>query len=331
MGPLEEGLEIAAQVLQSISHAIRTNGEAINEAPAFKDIEEIVLEGISTRMSELGREAETGQILKGLEATFAEHPSLLDRVTGAVIPPFKTEDDQLLIEQDLLRCVLKVTAGCWQGTAFAIGVKGCILTANHVVRERDGDKVTLTFDGKTGEEVSGEATVIDSNLQSDIALLKVEDERTQDRFKQAGLEPCSPEMQDVNKLCRHPVLCSGYHTDEVREGVRILSRCPAWGQVVRFDPIRTVEFRGNVTQNCLILLFSEGEETIRQGMSGGPILDLETGEVMAMITGAQAVSIHQPYSKKTENLPVAEYGFGVFLSDVADSWPEFKQYCLTGT
>jgi hypothetical protein len=65
-------------------------------------------------------------------------------------------------------------------------------------------------------------------------------------------------------------------------------------------------------------------------MSGGPILDLETGGVMAMITGAQAVSIHQPYSKKTEKLPVAEYGFGVFLSDVANSWPEFKQYCPTG-
>jgi S1-C subfamily serine protease len=214
LGPLDESLEIAAQVLRSISHAIRTKGEAINEAPAFKDIEAIVLEGISTRMGELGREAEAGQILKGLEATFAEHPSLLDRVTGAVIPPFKTEDDQLFkMERDLQRCVLKVTAGCWQGTAFAIGVKGCILTANHVVRERNGDKVTLTFGGKTGEEVSGEATVIDSNLQNDIALLKIEDERTQDRFKQAGLEPCSPEMQDANRVQRerhsklpHPVV-----------------------------------------------------------------------------------------------------------------------------
>jgi hypothetical protein len=50
-----------------------------------------------------------------------------------------------------------------------------------------------------------------------------------------------------------------------------------------------------------------------------------------MITGAQRLGrIHQPYKGGIieEQLPLAEYGFGVLLSDVVESWPEFRECCL---
>lgn len=64
-------------------------------------------------------------------------------------------------------------------------------------------------------------------------------------------------------------------------------------------------------------------------MSGGPILDLETGEIIGMVTGAQRVGrVSQPYGKGEELLPLAEYGFGVLLSDVA---PMLEKCCLKAT
>ena len=78
------------------------------------------------------------------------------------------------------------------------------------------------------------------------------------------------------------------------------------------------------------MVVTAGQEPIRKGMSGGPLLDLESNEVIALITGAQSARVRQ-FNNEYESLPAVEYGFGVPFSGVMDSWPEFKQYYPTGT
>ena len=342
LGPVDEALEIASHILQSVVHAIRTRGEDINKAPTLEEIVAIVLDGVSSRLGEVGSKVEAREVAKGLETTFTEHPSLLDRIASAVLHPFEMEEDQLQqLERRLKQCVLKVVDHGpnqdWVGTAFALCERGHILTAAHILGE--GHPLTISFQNESVRVDKWRDLVTSGylNKEKDIAILKL-DPQHWNQLRNAGLEPLRPEgtppvlaVRDVNTMRRDPVLCLGYQTPLIQGSARFVGPAPAEARVATHYPIRQIEFiEDGYVQECLVLVIAEGDERIVRGMSGGPILNLRTGEVIAMITGAERIGrIRQPFKNRKEDLPLAEYGFGVLLSDIAGSWPEFKKCCLT--
>ena len=344
------GPSIYADILREIFQTLRTKGEVIDQVSTVEDVAMIILEDLFSRLSqlELKGELEPKRIASELEKAFAEHPSLLDRVSVVVQPSFEIEVEKLQqIERMLESHVLKVIDD--EGaisTAFALCQHGHILTAAHVALDKENRPRSLRLAFRCGgvrdrkEEESADPVIIkDSNTSIDTSLLQISS-RDWEKFLCCGLlggqrqQSLRPALRDENSLRGHPVLCFGYQAQPTREGHRFIDPCPVRANVARHNPVRNIEFvdeKGLVThtQPCLVLVIAEGEERIGHGMSGGPILDLETGEIIAMITGAQRLGrIHQPYGKGEERLPLAEYGFGVLLRDVAESWPEFQECCL---
>lgn len=259
---------------------------------------------------------------------------------------FEMEEDQLQqLEHRLKQCVLKVVDHGpnqdWVGTAFALCERGHILTAAHVLGE--GHPLTISFQNESVKVDKWRDLVTSGylNKEKDIAILKL-DPQHWNQLRNAGLEPLRPDgtppvlaVRDASTMRRDPVLCLGYPTPLIQGAARFVDPAPAEARVATHYPVRRIEFtKDGGVQECLVLVIAEGDERIVRGMSGGPILNLRTGEVIAMITGAERVGrIHQPFRNREEELPLAEYGFAVPLSDVADveeGWPEFKECCLQG-
>lgn len=332
LGPVDDALEIASHILQSIVHAIRTKGEAIDKAPTLEDIVAIVLDDVSSRLSGVGSQADARKVAEGLKTAFTEHPSLLDRIASAVLNPFEMEEGQLQqLEHRLKQCVLKIVDHGpnqdWVGTAFALCERGHILTAAHVLGE--GHPLTISFQNQKVRVRKWEELVVYLNRGKDIAILEL-DRHSLDKFQEAGLKPPALAVRDANSIRRDPVLCLGYQTALIRDAARFIDPAPAEARVATHYPIRQIEFtEDGYVQECLVLVIAEGDERIVHGMSGGPILNLRTGEVIAMITGAERVGrIRQPFRNREEELPLAEYGFGVLLNDIVEDWPEFGVCCL---
>ncbi len=343
------GPSIYADILRELFHTIRTKGEAIDKAPTLESVAMIILEDLFTRLSqlELRGELEPKRVVSELERAFVDHPSLLDRVSVVAQQPFEVEAERLEgFERALEHRVLKVidNKGA-MSTAFALCERGHILTAAHVALDENNAPRSLRLAFRYGdvrtrtEEESSEDIIVGAfNTLKDFAILQLAD-RDWQKFRSRGFlekhEGVRLALRDENSLRGHPVLCFGYQAQRTRNGHRLIDPCPVRATVARHNPVRNIEFvdeDGHVihTQPCLVLLINEGEERIGQGMSGGPILDLETGEIIAMVTGAQRLGrIYQPYGRGYERLPLAEYGFGVLLSDIANRWPELEKCCLT--
>jgi hypothetical protein len=349
------GPSIYADILREIFQTLRTKGEVIDKVSTLEDVAMIILEDLFSRLSqlELKGELEPKRVANELEKAFTEHPSLLDRVSIVVQPSFEIKVEKLQqIERMLESYVLKVIDDKGTiSTAFALCQRRHILTAAHVALDEKNKPRSLKLAFRygdvraRGETPDREATVIYSDTSIDIALLQLAIQHWQE-FRRCGLLGDEEDMKkvrvrlalrDENSLRGHPVLCFGYQAQPTREGHRFIDPCPVRATVARHKPVRNIEFVDEITgrvthtQPCLVVIVAEGEERIGHGMSGGPILDLETGEIIAMITGAQRLGrIHQPYKGGIieEQLPLAEYGFGVLLSDVVESWPEFRECCL---
>ena len=332
-------------------HTIRTRGETID---TLEGIALTILEDVFSRLSELELkgELEPNRVVRELEKAFTEHPSLLDRASVVARQPLEIEAEQAQhLEWELEHRVLKVIDD--QGaisTAFALCEQGHILTAAHVALDENNSprRLKLAFRygdvrARTEKETREHAIVRVSSTSKDFAILQLAHQDWRE-FRSCGLlgdredqkqERVRLALRDENSLRGHPVLCFGYQAQPTRDGHRFKDPCPVRATVARHKPVRNIEFvdkYGHVIheQSCLVLIIAEGEERIGKGMSGGPILDLQTGEVIAMTTGAQRMGqIQQPYKNRKERLPLAEYGFGVLLSDIAESWPEFERCCLT--
>lgn len=341
------GKSIYAEVLGAISRTLRTKG--MERAPTIEDVAMNIVEDVFTRLSELELKEELApdRIAEELGRAFAEHPSLLDRASVAARQPLEIATEQLQrLEEELEQRVLKVvdTEGAIS-TAFALCEQGHILTASHVALDESNRprslKLALRYgDVRARRETEGkEATVIYSDPSTDIAVLQLADQDWYE-FRRLGLMGGAGRQRRIKLALRNEdqlrgreVLCFGYQPP-TRDGHRFLDPSPVRAMVAHHKPVRNIEFvdeYGNVIgeQACLVLIIAEGEERIGQGMSGGPIIDLETGEIIGMTSGAQRAGyIQQPYKNRKEVLPIAEYGFGVLLSDVARSWPGFNRRCL---
>ena len=149
-------------------------------------------------------------------------------------------------------------------------------------------------------------------------------------WDKAGLERCTPAFAVAEDLAGHPVLGLGYHAQTDTGGASFESVCPVRADVAFYSPMREVYFAGDdAGQECLILVVRQGQETLVRGMSGGPLLDLETAEVIGFMTGARGV--RSPirtcqFNGTVEELPVVEYGYGVLFSHVLQRHPDARQY-----
>ncbi len=328
LGPLDEGLSRASKILQVVGYAIRealsTHKREIIKASTLDKVLSIVQSEVKTQATRLRGPGDAQAIVQGLSDVIEEHPSHLDAITAAVAPQFQTEEEKS--GEKLQKSVVQVInrSEGFMGSGFAIDTKGHILTAHHVVE--NAKQIKIAFDKVHNALNEGwNAHIVASLKEQDLSILELEDNSDAER---AGLVPCRLGYTSPTKLRGHPLLGLGYHADAYANRNGILDPCPTLAHVVQQLPIRRVSF-GDVEQPCLITVVKSGQEPISKGMSGGPFLDLTSDRVIAMITGAQATGVRQFIG--IESLPVIEYGFGISFSLVRESWPEFAQYCPTGT
>ena len=325
LGPEDDALEIASSIVQAIRDTLQMRKEDIIRASTLDSMLGIVLSGVKTQATRLRGVADAQAITQGFSAVIDEHPSHLDAIVAAVVPPFQTEEEKG--GEKLRKCVVRVInkSEGFMGSGFAIDTKGHILTAHHVLE--NAKQIKIVFDKVHNDPDGGwNAHIVASLEDQDLSILELEDSADAER---AGLVPCRLGCTSPAKLRGHPLLGLGYHADAYAKGNGILDPCPTLARVVQHFPVRKVSFGGSI-QPCLITVIEAGQEPIREGMSGGPFIDLAGDTVIALITGAQATGVHQ-FNGTYEPLPVVEYGFGVSFSLVRESWPEFKQYCPTGT
>lgn len=324
LGGEEDFKEIQERIVESVAEAIRTKAGIVRQVPSIEELEVIIRESISDQLSKL-EGLKAGQVTHVLEGTFAERPSLLDRIAVAALPPFK-EDQLQQLEKDLERCIIKVIDYNEGGreiisTAFVLCDQGHILTPAHVAL-RQGRSLTLECRGQ--DPIRRAAQVRFINYDWDTAILEVEEGGGWEEFQRAGVKPSTLGLQDADRMRGDPVICLGYQEQHI-----FLDPIWANGWVSPHYPLRRVRFRDGHEQTCLV--FVMGEAHVVEGMSGGPVLNLNTREVVAMVTGATR-RVFQKWESIWEDTSSAVYGFAVPLRKVADiaekCWPEISRCCF---
>ena len=319
LGEEEDIHEIQKHIVRLVVEAIRTKAQAIKQAPSIEELEAIIREGISDQFRKL-KKLEVERATQALEETLAEQPSLLDRIAVAPLPPFEKHRLQQM-EQELEDCVLKVVDRDDKGreivsTAFVLCEQGHVLTAAHVALQEDRP---LTIEHR-GQEGFAQVELIDRN--QDLAIMRLEEE-VWDRIRDKGAKPPPLSLREAAQMRGDPILCLGYQEHHV-----FLDPIWASGWISPHYPLRKVQFRDGHRQTCLVLIM--GAAHIVEGMSGGPVLSLETGEVVAMVTGATR-RVFQKWRDLWEETSPAVYGFAVPISNVAASWPEIERCCFQGS
>ncbi|HLJ54429.1 MAG TPA: trypsin-like peptidase domain-containing protein, partial [Chthonomonadaceae bacterium] len=174
------------------------------------------------------------------------------------------------IEPALVKSTVVIRLPDGSGSGVIISPDGLVLTAGHVVEGREGRRVTVVlFDGR-----SMQATVIGSNRDSDLGLVRVSDA--------SGL-PAAP-LGDSSTLRRGEWILATGHPLGQHEGRPPVLRI---GRILRVGNRYGRDTRSVTTDAPII-----------SGDSGGPLFDL-TGHVVginSMITTGQQrqTSIHIP-------------------------------------
>jgi len=267
-----------------------------------------------------------------LSATLQEKPSLLDITAAGVLSAeaqeasvaFKTRFEKALerAEELVTSCLVKIWCQDamkeWMGSGFVFDGPNCplVMTARHVIEGAQ----SIYLKSRDGSQV--QATAVATADGYDLAILRA--------LEEISCTPCKVTLKTPNQLRGHQVLLIGFHAAGITPKIQIKDACGSLARVVSFAPLRRVQFRDGWTQPCLVMVVGPEQETVREGMSGGPIVDLETGqaEIVAVVTGAQAELIHQPYPvpDSPESLPVAEYAFGTLIQNAVGSSPELYRY-----
>jgi hypothetical protein len=330
---VDEGLCQAALVLWAVAEVLSAQEEAIRQSPDLSTVEGILVDNLHTNLTRKGATA-AEQAVKALRTVLAQSPSLLDLVLGGLLRQSEPSLEELRrMEDNLECCTLRVIDQDHKGreivsTAFMICSRGHVLTAAHVALQL-GRRVRVGFcrspaAGREGEQ-SGWATVVHLDKARDIAALALEEESWDCLYKDGLRPPEKIMLADADTLRGKSVLCLGYKEQDIFAS-------PMWARlrVSPHYPERPVEFRDGTTQRCLVLV-PDGDSSVHigEGMSGGPILNLETGEIIALVVG-RTRRVFQEWKGVWEELTSGVYGFGVLLSDVVKSWPEFRRCCLQG-
>lgn len=248
---------------------------------------------------------------------------------------------------ELSKCIFKIIDP-YDGaisTGFFISENGLALTAYHVVHPK-GQKqphrtMRIKYQGAdlVARLIIPENSDFDKLAKKDIAVLKVEG---------SGFQAASVATPDPELLKDRRVLAVGFQEQDL-----FADAVPIYGKVHSDFPVQRVRFDPREAQDCLIIVF----ENFRYlpGMSGSPILDVDSRHVIAMQTGTDpsgaAITIEFPDSlfkpkqlhgkpslslspKQKRYLEIGlvdlkegRRGFGIPLQDVLESWPGFAQYC----
>ena len=328
---LPKKLVSAAEFFRLLADVLAAERASISLAQEPEQVAKALVERIRTLGANEPDVQELGDVLSD---TFYEKPSLLDITAAGALSAesqealgvFRTRFEEKLacVEELVTPCLVKV--GCqdgikeWMGSGFVFSGsdRPLVMTAKHVIERAK----SIYLESQDGSQ--GRATVVAEADSYDLAILRP------DELKEIPCTSCKVRLKTPNQLRGHQVLLIGFHAAASAPTVYIQDACASLARVVPFAPLRRVQFRDGWAQTCLIMVVEPGQETVREGMSGGPIIDLEAGqaEIVAVITGAQAELINQPYpaSGSPERLPVAEYAFGTLIQESVKSSHELHGY-----
>jgi len=319
---LPKKLVSAAEFLRLLAEVLSAERAGISLAREPEQVAKSLVERVRTLGIDRPEVKNLGDVLS---ATFQEKPSLLDITAGVALSAevqeasvaFRTRFEKALERAEELATSCLVKIWCqdatkeWMGSGFVFNGSDCplVMTARHVVEGAE----SICLKSQDGSRVR--ATVVAKADGYDLTILKP------DGLEEISCTPCKATLKTPNQLRGHQVLLIGFHAAGVNPKIQINDACASLARVVPFAPLRTVQFRDGWSQPCLTMLVGHEQETVREGMSGGPIIDLETdhAEIVAVITGAQAELINQPYPTpdSPERLPVAEYAFGTLLQEAS--------------
>ena len=319
-GPKDETLRVASIIFDSIADALQDIADAVREATSLDHVQELFLRSLAKQLSGRVDATKHEEAVIAMEKIF--EPPLADQIS---VVPFE-RDRREGCERRLQECVLKVVdpQDGSISTAFALCSNRHVLTAAHVAR---GHAYLDLF----YQEEKGQGEVIHKDREKDVAILRVEI-NSWARFWRAGLRPAPLAIRPDSELCGVPVVCLGYQDAHVFVDPVAVCACTPL-----FFPVKRVRIE-QVEHRCLVLVVTEkeGNVCITYGMSGGPVMDsrIESCEVIAMVVGVwqpgaerRVQAYYSPY-RRWEPLSAREFGFGITLSEVAESWPEFRRCCL---
>ena len=333
LGELPQRVLSAAEFLRLLAEVLSRERVSISLAREPEEVAKALTEGVRILGGERPEVQGLGDVLS---ATLQEKPSLLDITAAGVLSAeaqeasvaFKTRFEKALERAEELATSCLVKIWCqgeikgeikeWVGSGFVFNGsdRPLVMTARHVVE----DAQSIYLESRDGSRV--QAMVVATADGYDLAILRA--------LEETSCTPCKVTLKTPNQLRGHQVLLIGFHAAGITPKIQIKDACGSLARVVSFAPLRRVHFRDGWTQPCLVMVVGPEQETVREGMSGGPIVDLETGqaEIVAVVTGAQAELIHQPYPvpDSPESLPVAEYAFGTLIQNAVGSSPELYRY-----
>ena len=339
-GPVDDAFEIACAIIEALRKALANLGQDALAMESLDGFLSAIYSEVKAQLEALPEGADPQQVADTITVAICEHPSHLDSIASALAggqPVHGLQAEQSLVQSTLKVITTNEHGHRFLGTGFAVGEPLRIVTAHHVVA--DARHIEVSFRGAPSRQdapAAYEAKIVARFEDEDLAILAVEGQQDRDPdgneavWDKAGLERCTPAFAGPEDLAGHPVLGLGYHAQTDTGGASFESVCPVRADVAFHSPMREVCFAGDDTgQECLILVVRQGQETLVRGMSGGPLLDLETGEIIGFMTGARGVQspVRIRQSNGTvEELPVVEYGYGVLFSHVLQRHPDARQY-----
>lgn len=152
------------------------------------------------------------------------------------------------------------------GSGFLVTSDGYAITCNHVIRDAAAIEVRLNIPGRIGGDITKhKAVVVKSDPTIDIALIKIE----------GANFPCmSMELPDQEIKAGHEIALLGYPF-----GTRLSDDIDKLNYSVFKGFIASVQEKNNLQQ-----VFVNMEA--KQGNSGGPVIDRESGNVIGVLCGS---------------------------------------------
>lgn len=176
---------------------------------------------------------------------------------------------RLALEGLLKECSAHVVADAGRGTGFFVDDRH-LLTSAHVVGAQEGAEVTVQPYQRAIRP--GTVIAVEAELADDLALVEV---------KQDGEEKPQPAVV--------------FEPGGIADGGRYFAVGYPSGELVQDIGIEGITYTGHARVpaaggTATLLILEEGQAAVTSGMSGGPVLNAETGAVVAVMQ----------YSKNTE-------------------------------
>ena len=313
LGPVDEGLDAAAKILRDIAVGIRGQGCEVYDAATRTAGVAVMRSAIAASLEHLGQEKLMQKVLDVLPDVLECN---LERVLPAVAPSPVLTDEQRRI---LRGCLLRIEDDSHISSGFVVSSAGQVITAAHVaLRPRKLD-IAFVYGESVEERLPAVAEVAELDERTDTAILHIDDGDWR-RLSDAGLR-LAPLGKDWKP--RDLVFCCGYQEQQIALTPRTVGAA-----IHPWDPRLQISFaagdcpESTSSQNCLVLTLAPMEAHVVHGMSGGPVLNTRTNEIIGMVTGAEREAWVRSEFKGEAVWVLASpgYGFVVPLGDVERLW-----------